>query len=209
MRCYFAYNDSRREVNGSLELFQCGDCGSEFVELVGQGVEDFVRPVTSASRTINETIMQFSRDNAAPVNVTVVPLTLQSQDSLDDTNIMNAILGAILGNNARTVRIPQHAVGLNGSMTDILHHILMHEQSHPHSTPASDEAIRRKATEIIINESSSEYIVGECCCITQEPFVDGETALRMHCCEHMFKREAIMQWLSSHNTCPVCRSTIE
>ena len=42
------------------------------------------------------------------------------------------------------------------------------------------------------------------CAISGDPFVKGDRAARLPC-GHLFKEDGLLQWLSEHNTCPVCR----
>jgi hypothetical protein len=42
------------------------------------------------------------------------------------------------------------------------------------------------------------------CSICQEPFQEGETVMKLHC-RHLYHQDCVQSWLSSHNTCPLCR----
>ena len=45
----------------------------------------------------------------------------------------------------------------------------------------------------------------EGCIICRDTFEIGSTVIRMPFCSHCFHEECGLQWLKSHNTCPVCR----
>jgi len=44
------------------------------------------------------------------------------------------------------------------------------------------------------------------CPITWETFVPGQELLRVNTCNHIFSREAIVEWFGRNRHCPVCRS---
>ena len=44
------------------------------------------------------------------------------------------------------------------------------------------------------------------CPITWEPFSPGQELLRVNSCNHIFSREAIIEWFGRNRHCPVCRS---
>ena len=46
------------------------------------------------------------------------------------------------------------------------------------------------------------------CPITQSEFQVGDVIMRIHCCHSVFSRDSLMSWLSSNNTCPVCRTEL-
>lgn len=46
------------------------------------------------------------------------------------------------------------------------------------------------------------------CPISLEDFYVGESICKITSCGHIFKREAIYQWLNNHNRCPVCRGRV-
>lgn len=44
------------------------------------------------------------------------------------------------------------------------------------------------------------------CPITWEPFTPGQELLRVNVCNHIFSRNAIIEWFGRNRHCPVCRS---
>jgi Ring finger domain len=92
-----------------------------------------------------------------------------------------------------------------GSFEDFLHHILMSEPSHAGAPPASERTINALTREVVTEETNLQRL-GECC-ISQEAFQLGETAVQLPC-GHAYKQEPIVQWLKMHNTCPVCRVSL-
>ena len=46
------------------------------------------------------------------------------------------------------------------------------------------------------------------CPITRSPFRNGDILLEICACGHKFSQAALMNWLRTHNTCPVCRVSI-
>lgn len=94
--------------------------------------------------------------------------------------------------------------GNNFSFDDILHHILMHESSHAGRPPASAELIDSLCRVVVTDENVNEM---DECNITLEHFEIGDVAVKLTC-GHMFKEDAIIQWLRMHNSCPICRVEI-
>jgi len=48
--------------------------------------------------------------------------------------------------------------------------------------------------------------MNERCPITWETFLPGQELLRVNTCNHIFSREAIIEWFGRNRHCPVCRS---
>ncbi len=46
------------------------------------------------------------------------------------------------------------------------------------------------------------------CPISLDDFQEGEMVCRIRHCGHIFKRDNLMQWFSTHTCCPVCRHNI-
>lgn len=46
------------------------------------------------------------------------------------------------------------------------------------------------------------------CPISFEDFQIGESICKINYCGHIFKRDALYEWLENHNTCPVCRRNV-
>ena len=46
------------------------------------------------------------------------------------------------------------------------------------------------------------------CPISLDDFVIGESICKINVCGHIFKRNSLLQWVSSRNQCPVCRASI-
>ena len=101
-------------------------------------------------------------------------------------------------------------LGSNRGLENLLHHLMMNENSHP-STPVTPEAIK-KLTRVNIKEDTD--LVKECGCldnscgITLDPLEEGEVAIVLDC-KHVYKEESILEWFKQHNTCPVCRKSVE
>lgn len=46
--------------------------------------------------------------------------------------------------------------------------------------------------------------VGQQCTICLENIAESSTVIKLHC-DHIFHASCVLQWLSEHNTCPLCR----
>jgi len=47
------------------------------------------------------------------------------------------------------------------------------------------------------------------CPITHQHFTIGDRIARINQCGHIFSEEAFRTWISNHNSCPVCRGTVD
>ncbi len=54
------------------------------------------------------------------------------------------------------------------------------------------------------SDTDSENI----CPITRTEFREGDEIMEICACHHKFKKNALTSWLRTHNTCPVCRVSI-
>jgi len=70
--------------------------------------------------------------------------------------------------------------------------------------PASQETIA-KLQEI---KYCSENCIVKDCTICQEEYKEGDNLLLLPC-EHNFHRPCVSEWLSRHNSCPVCRKELK
>jgi len=50
--------------------------------------------------------------------------------------------------------------------------------------------------------------VNTSCPITHDEFVDTDEVIMINQCRHIFKKNALMNWLTRRQTCPCCRSVI-
>lgn len=211
---------------------ECSVCGSNFVEKVGQRVEEFLAlplpqvqtsqssatssvptplsPASSASAGATTSSFQTSPHipvvmmqlagggggGAMPINLQTQhgPSLLGEQPTQDLLTLLLRGTGLLGGSSI--------ASGGNSGLDEILHQLFMSDQG-AMATPTTPEAIEALSRERDIEKLQQ---LGECG-ITLEPFEVGDTAVIMPC-EHVFKEEAILQWLQTHDTCPVCRLKI-
>lgn len=89
----------------------------------------------------------------------------------------------------------------SSELENILHHILMHEQSQ-RGVPAASESIIANLDRKVVQESEVEEL-GECN-ITFEKFSPGDVCVTLKC-GHKYFESQIVHWLGMHATCPVCR----
>ena len=73
--------------------------------------------------------------------------------------------------------------------------------------------INRGLTESVIETNTrmitySDTMEESICPITHNTFEPGEQVCQIIHCGHYFKREAIIRWFQTHNTCPTCRHVI-
>lgn len=91
----------------------------------------------------------------------------------------------------------------NGVMDDLFQ--LHQEEDEENHTPASSQAI----TALPRREPSDSEVQEEVKCpICLESFATSDTLVEMPC-QHCFHEDCLKKWLSSDNTCPVCRQILE
>ncbi|KAK4237722.1 hypothetical protein C8A03DRAFT_15768, partial [Achaetomium macrosporum] len=82
----------------------------------------------------------------------------------------------------------------------------LREQEAPgEAPPASQAAIDRLQTKELDDKMLS---VCSKCVICVDDMVKGEKAAVLPC-DHFFHGECVTPWLKQHNTCPVCRRSVE
>lgn len=290
--------DSTEESNDQEPL--CPQCQSPFVELIGQGVEEFLGAETEFQESHDQqpvnVSQQTERTSSSTTSESVAPGgSSGAEEDVFVTTLLTSILSGALGGNTRIlgnnvhwhvartdagngigIRVgrglanilggdltPGNSGGSNGdALAELMHHILMNENSHPLAKPATADAIAsftrtvpldtqeklvrfcsenslaeraRFATEDLQLDHGGDSVTpcedstancddpaGQeesripgmvdrmiiCCPITQEQFVVNDEALLMTCCSHIFHRDALLSWLSSNSTCPVCRTGV-
>lgn len=191
------------------ELF-CEICNCAFVETVGQRVEQFLgldppanfsNPISNIIRPGNQNpfggpIFPFPGSMRGPQ----FPLPNAMPHGIPD-GIHQVIIDNILNSVLSGFRTPSDN---EADFQSILHHILMNESSYASSQAASEETIN-SFQRTIVDDNSQRLDLGECN-ISFEEFNIGDTVVTLPC-EHKFKEEAIVRWLKTSATCPVCRKS--
>jgi hypothetical protein len=212
----------RTEVDGNvLETgdIQCDRCHGDFLELLGQGVEEFLgdHPTSENSQSTQPNANPISTAGETNVTNLLLPGIL---NQLLGVGAPNSILSQSTSGNGRPIGfvVRQSAVpgddllsallgrsrgggGGGNSFEDLLHHLMMNESSFANHG-ATEEVISR-----LERRSENLHELGECS-ISQEPFTESDIAILLPC-HHAFKEAEILQWLHVNNTCPVCRVSIE
>lgn len=135
------------------------------------------------------------------VRMPFVPATRRSAPPTRRRSVTD-LLDALLG----LQRMGRNDSGTsNAELEQILHHILMHEQSRVGVPPASASAINDLPRVVVSSENLDQH-TGDCN-ISLEPFVEGDVCVSLPC-GHKYKEGQIIKWLEMHATCPVCRITI-
>eukprot|EP01041_Mallomonas_annulata_P003442 gene3442-6838_t len=181
--------------------------------ILGLGVQ--TRP--SVQSTLLTVLQQAALESGRPVGIVVRQSTTARELAL-----LTSVLGMSRGAAATELSsdgIPDIAsifgspggMGWAGapegrSLEDLLHHLMMNESSHAGAPPASEAAIGSMERQVVSYQIEQRRL--GVCCISQEPFEEGEVALIMPC-GHSYKEAPIVQWLKRHNTCPVCRYSID
>lgn len=96
----------------------------------------------------------------------------------------------------------------NNELENILHHLLMNENSRSGIPPLSITKIEALSRRTITEDDNIENEFGNECLISFEPFVIGDIVITLPC-GHSYKEDQIVHWLEMHATCPVCRIALE
>eukprot|EP01038_Epipyxis_sp_PR26KG_P005654 gene5654-7809_t len=219
-------------LNNSNGEYECMDCSSSFVEEINQGHESFqsTQSVISSTnsviipssgsrrqsrassvrnhspmREVMDRVMEFSGSQThegRPVGMIIRHVNSSAAD-------LDAIVNLL---SMSQVRLPPGRAFISGSenesnsqLESLLHHILMNETSLAGAPAASEELIANLERETVTTDPTINQL-GDCC-ISQELFEIGDVVITLSC-GHRFKEEPIIHWLKMHNTCPVCRITI-
>lgn len=200
---------------------ECVECGSHFIEKVGQNVEEFLalpqstsatstvstssNPPTASEIQTSESSSETTSSFQTPMPLVMLqlaggrtmPLNLQTHNgtSLTGPQPTQDLLSLLLRGTGLLHSDTDFAGG-GGSIDDVLHQLFMNEQG-TIATPTSPETIAALERE---RDSDKLRELGECG-ITLEPYEPGDVALVLPC-RHSFKEEAILQWLQTHDTCP-------
>jgi hypothetical protein len=210
---------SRTEVDGNvLESgdIQCDQCQGDFLELLGQGIEEFLGDqVTSDNSQQIPTAAPAPEEENNVTNLLLPgilnqllgvgsPNSILSQSTSANGRPIGFVVrqSAVPGDDLLSALLGRSLLSRGGnSFEDLLHHLMMNESSYANHG-ATEEVISR-----LERQTDNLHELGECS-ISQEPFSEGDIAIILPC-HHAFKEGEILQWLHVNNTCPVCRVSIE
>ncbi|KAK1294329.1 RING-H2 finger protein ATL5 [Acorus calamus] len=90
--------------------------------------------------------------------------------------------------------------------------LLLRRRLHPPSSAAPssglDPALLASLPVFVYSSKGAETGLIECSVCLSE-FEEGEKGRRLPACEHAFHTDCIDAWFGSHDTCPLCRSTVD
>lgn len=183
----------------TLELtsstLNCPSCNSEFIEISDQDVERFLSP-----------------EPTFPLTTTTSNLHIQTLSLHNNSNSWNSANNSLVGQsnsigNPGVVILETLGFNPDQLIENILHHILMNDPTHNRNPPASGDAINNLPRQLIESTSDAQEL-HRFCGITQEEFKIGDIVVKLPC-GHAYLQDCIVQWLGMHNTCPVCRLSVE
>mmetsp|Transcript_19518 Transcript_19518/g.37677 ORF Transcript_19518/g.37677 Transcript_19518/m.37677 type:complete len:225 (+) Transcript_19518:181-855(+) len=90
----------------------------------------------------------------------------------------------------------------NGGLDMIITHIMDNETAE-FRRPTAPEAIEALPEEVV-KAQDERLSSGMDCAVCKEEFEVGSTYRRLPC-QHCYHSDCILPWLSTHNSCPVCR----
>lgn len=173
----------------------------------GRGSEVF--PFGTVLGRIANSSSAMSLSNDAPIGMVIRQRSALNMEDVFPSGLSRGLLG-LLVSLASTRQNQAAAFGSSNFMSDenfeqLLHHILMNENSHAGVPPAEQCTIDHLQRDLVKQETLS-ILQGECS-ISQEAFEPGDVIVSLPC-GHRYKEEPITQWLKMHNSCPVCRVSV-
>jgi len=177
--------------------------------ILGLGVQ--TRP--SVQSTLLTVLQQAALESGRPVGIVVRQTTTARELALLTSLLgMGRGVSAEVGGNGSPDFASLIGAAMGGGIggegrgfEDLLHHIMMNESSHAGAPPATDEVIQTLHRQVVSYHQEQPRL--GVCCISQEPFEEGDVAVTLPC-SHSYKEAPIVQWLRRHNSCPVCRYAI-
>lgn len=193
-------------------LLICKECHGEFVEIEGQNVEAYLSPSTNATTSSSSTSSNFHRLPHFVVEQTEGRYPTHTSQILRPTIYRYPTPSSTGPLHTYTARNPtQLTLGIDALRLVAHYQRLIHSLSRMGgqsiSPPHLDEGALARLPRITVSADTDTEALGGLCSICQEPFVVGDTLVRLHC-GHTFKEAGIIPWLRTHDTCPVCRTKI-
>jgi len=91
-------------------------------------------------------------------------------------------------------------------MNQVIEEFLRNDPNRHGPPPASEDAIS-KLNEFKFDPCDSTRSC-KTCSVCQDDYIKDDTVLEMPC-KHEFHKDCVVSWLKLHNTCPVCRDSVE
>eukprot|EP01039_Chlorochromonas_danica_P000084 gene85-91_t len=172
----------------------------------GRGSEIFPLGNVLGRIANSSSAMSLSNDAGVPIGMVIRQRSAVNMEDVFPSGLSRGLLG-LLVSLASTRQNQAASFGPSNFMSDenfeqLLHHILMNENSHAGVPPAEQCTIDHLQRDLVKQETLS-ILQGECS-ISQEAFEVGDIIVSLPC-GHRYKEEPITQWLKMHNSCPVCR----
>jgi hypothetical protein len=106
-------------------------------------------------------------------------------------------------------RIPFNSQMIDMFLLNILmNHLLANNSSlAEESNRGPPAAVLRRLERVLVRSSTDVERLGECG-ISLEGFRIGDNAVILPC-SHSYKEDAILRWFQGHDTCPVCRASVD
>uniref|UniRef100_A0A7S4DUG3 RING-type domain-containing protein n=1 Tax=Lotharella globosa TaxID=91324 RepID=A0A7S4DUG3_9EUKA len=84
----------------------------------------------------------------------------------------------------------------------------MNPQAGRTAKPASEEAVRRMPVRKLVDEKDHLLRESQKCAVCQEAYCKGDEVIELPC-SHCYHKDCAMPWLKEHNTCPLCRKSVD
>ena len=135
--------------------------------------------------------------------------TNESMNNINDflSNVMNeTINNESMNPNVQNQNIPDNNQFFI-RYTTMLPFINQRPNSNVRNNGLTREQIRESTTNSTFENAENPLNIEECL-IRHESFEPNTRVTRINNCNHIFTTTSILNWLRSHNTCPVCRSAV-
>ncbi|KAH8556301.1 hypothetical protein BGW37DRAFT_471880 [Umbelopsis sp. PMI_123] len=90
-------------------------------------------------------------------------------------------------------------------LDDLISQLLDEAQTNAKGPPPASDRFIKSLPRVKLDSLSSD----EACIICKENFHESQSVVTKMPCHHYFDQECLLPWLQLHNTCPMCRYTVE
>lgn len=77
--------------------------------------------------------------------------------------------------------------------------------STPQNTPLTQQEIRTLTTTLTYNNTTSSELTETRCPISLDNFQEGDILCKINACNHVFKKDNLLNWFRRNSKCPICR----
>lgn len=175
---------------------------NSFEQEVERILLDYIREQNNASDTNAYRNMITNNLTTPQLNAIINAMTTYNRNIRIYNENMQQYLSMLQNNrpSRNTPRRYTNAFNILGSLFPPMRNT----QSESQFQPLTANEINRATTTLLYNSGLNETR----CPISWDDFIESEQICKINRCGHIFKKNALMQWFSQNNHCPVCRCDV-